>query len=241
MQIERMNPNERDTNISNAPNSSDIEAFSAALTVAQGLLTAAERYQKANQKLLETMNETEERRQATDNALSAKWKTQIEAQARAIDLQTKAIAKAAQSVSASADGGARNGVNQALTEVRQQALESFSQALEPNLSGLKQEEQGLRFVKNEFERIARFLTWKAVGIYALVAVLPLLALLGWDWHLVQKIERERATINSLDANGGKAKLITCGDDRRLCVQIDAKAGILNLVDEKGSYGIVEGY
>jgi hypothetical protein len=243
MQIERMktHTDESDTNISNAPNSSDIEAFSAALTVAQGLLTAAERYQKANQKLLETMNETEERRQAADNALSAKWKTQIEAQARAIDLQTKAIAKAAQSVSASADGGARNGVNQAITEVREEALGAFNQALKPDLYELNQAVLNIQEAEKGFKKAAGYLTWKAVGLYALVAVLPLLALLGWDWHLVQKIEAERATINLLDANGGKTKLIHCGADNRLCMQIDSKADSFSIPGQEGEYRVIKGY
>lgn len=238
MELERMNPNERDTNTANPPNSQDSKTLGAVITYANGLLATAESNQKEIEKILETLNQTMERQRTADNALSAKWKTQIEAQARAIDLQTKAIAKAAQSVSASADGGARNGVNQAITEVREEALGAFSRALKPDLYELNQAVLNIQEAKKGFKNAAQYLTWKAVGLYTLVAVLPLLALLGWDWHLVQKIEEERATVNMLDANGGRTKLSHCGGDHRLCVQIDLKS--LDFGDN-GDYRVIKGY
>ena len=240
MQIERMKtrPDESDTNTANPANSMERKTIAAVITYANGLLATAESNQKEIEKLLETMNQTMERQRTADNALSAKWKTQIEAQARAIDLQTKAIAKAAQSVSASADGGARNGVNQAITEVREEALGAFNQALNPDLYELNQAVRNIQEAEKGFKKAAGYLTWKAVGLYALVAVLPLLALLGWDWHLVQKIQGEQATINSLDANGGRTKLSHCGSDRRLCVEIDPKS--LNF-GVNGDYRVIKGY
>jgi len=238
IEIERMNPNERDTNTANPPNSPDSKTLAAVITYAQGLLTTAESNQQEIEKLLETLNKTMERQQAADNALSAKWKTQIDAQARAIDLQMQTITKAAQSVSASADSGARNGVNQAIAAVKQQALEAFDLALKPNLTELNQTVEDIQAARNDFKKAAQYLTWKAVGLYTLVAVLPLLALLGWDRYLVQKIESERVTINTLDVNGGKTKLSHCGDDLRLCVQVDLKSGNFG---EKGDYRIIKGY
>jgi hypothetical protein len=233
-----MNPKERDTNTANPPNSPDSKTLAAVITYAQGLLTTAESNQQEIEKLLETLNKTMERQQAADNALSAKWKTQIDAQARAIDLQMQTITKAAQSVSASADSGARNGVNQAIAAVKQQALEAFDLALKPNLTELNQTVEDIQAARNDFKKAAQYLTWKAVGLYTLVAVLPLLALLGWDRYLVQKIESERVTINTLDVNGGKTKLSHCGDDLRLCVQVDLKSGNFG---EKGDYRIIKGY
>ena len=240
MEIERMKqqPNECDTNTSNPANPPSGDAFASVITFAQGLLTAAESNQKAIQSLLSTLNKAMERQQAGDNALSAKWKTQLEEQTRAFARQTQTITEAAQSVSASADSGARNGVNQAIAAVKRQALDAFGQALKPNLSELNQMVEDIEEARKGFEHAAQYLTWKAVGLYTLVAVLPLLALLGWDWHLVQKIESERTTINSLDANGGRMKLSHCGDDRRLCVQVDLKSGYFG---EKEDYRVINGY
>ena len=238
MEIERMNPNERETNTANPPNSPDSKTLAAVITYAQGLLTTAESNQQAIENLLKTLNKAMERQQAADNALSAKWKTQIEAQNKAFDLQTQTITKAAQYVSASASGGAKDGVNQAIAEARQQALGAFNQALKPNLSELNQAVEDIEEARKDFKNAAQYLTWKAVGLYTLVAALPLLALLGWDWHLVQKIESERVTINTLDVNGGKTKLSHCGDDLRLCVQVDLKSGNFG---EKGDYRIIKGY
>ena len=201
MEIERMNthPDERNTNSPNPPpNQSSEEIYIAVLTLAQGLLKTAEIHQKENQRLLDTLNKTEERRQAADNALSAKWKTQLEEQSRAFARQTQTITEAAQSVSASADSGARNGVNQAIVAVKRQALVAFGQTLKPDLFELKDVVEDLQEARKGFKNAARYLTWKAAGLYILVAVLPLLALLVWDRHLVQKIESERTTINSLD-------------------------------------------
>jgi DNA-binding transcriptional MerR regulator len=240
MEIERMNtlPDERNTNSPNPPpNQSNEEIYTAVLTLAQGLLKTSERNQKAAesnhkeiQSLLDILNKT-------NNALSAKWETQIETQNKALARQTQTITEAAQSVSASADSGARNGVNQAIAAVKRQALEAFNLALKPNLSELNQAVQNIEEARKGFKNAARYLTWKAVGLYTLVAVLPLLALLGWDRHLVQKIESERATINTLDANGGRMKLSHCGDDRRLCVQVDSKSGYFG---DKNDYWIIKG-
>src|ERR1035441_8170092 len=183
MEIERMKqqPNECDTNTSNPANPPSGDAFASVITFAQGLLTAAESNQKAIQSLLSTLNKAMERQQAADNALSAKWKTQLEEQTRAFARQTQTITEAAQSVSASADSGARNGVNQAIAAVKRQALDAFGQALKPNLSELNQVVEDIEEARKGFEHAAQYLTWKAVGLYTLVAVLPLLALLGWDW------------------------------------------------------------
>ena len=248
MEIERMNPNERDTNTANSANSPESKTIAAVITYANGLLAtaesnqkAAESNQKAIQKLLDTLNQTMERQQAGENALSAKWKTQLEAQARAFDLQTKTITNAVQSASHSAYGGAKDGVYKAIADAKEEALDVFGQALKPDLQELNQVMLDIQEAKNDFKNAALYLTWKAVGLYALVAVLPLLALLGWDWHLVQKIEGERATINSLDEKGGRAKLTHCGDDNRLCVKIDNKAGSFNVPGEKGEYRIIDGY
>lgn len=238
MEIERLNPKDRDTNTAKAPNSSDGEAFSAALTVTQGMLTATERNLQAIQSLLDTLNKTEERRQAGDNAVSTKWNAQIQTQNRAYELQTQTITKAAQSASAFASAGARNGVNQAIAEVKQDALDAFDQALKPNLSELTQAVEDIQEARKGFKNAARYLTWKAVGLYTLVAVLPLLALLRWDKHLVQKIEDERATVKTIEESGGKMKLSHCGDDRRLCVQVDLKGGNFG---EKSDYQVIKGY
>jgi hypothetical protein len=63
-------------------------------------------------------------------------------------------------------------------------------------------------------------------------------LLGWDRHLAQKIESERANINSLDESGGKMKLDHCENDNRLCVQVDLKSGNFGV---NGEYKVIKGY
>lgn len=240
MEIERMNqqPNERDTNTALPPNSPESKALAAVITYANGLLATAESNQKEIERLLEILKQTEERRQAADEASSVRWKTQNAAQARAFDQQMLMMGKATQSVAAHASGGAKDGVNQALAEVKQQALGTFNQAVKPNLSELKNAVEDIHEARDGFKKAARYLTWKVVGLYALVALLPLLASIGWERHLVQKIEDEQTTVNMLDAKGGKAKLTTC--DNRLCVEIDPKAGIFNIAGQ-GDYRIIKGY
>jgi len=241
MEIERMNtgPDERNTNSPNPPpNAQDSKTLAAVITYAQGLLTTAESNQQAIESLLDTLNKAMQRQQAAENALSAKWKTQLEEQNKAFARQTQTITEAAQSISASADSGARNGVNQAITAVKRQALDAFGQALKPNLSELNQAVEDIEEARKGFKNAAQYLTLKTVGIYVLVAVLPLLALLGWDRHLVQKIESEQTTVNSLDANGARTKLSHCGDDNRLCVQVDLKS---TYYGEKKDYLIIKGY
>lgn len=56
--------------------------------------------------------------------------------------------------------------------------------------------------------------------------------------LVQEVARLEAAAADFAKRAGKANLITCGDKRRLCVEIDQKAGGFG---DQGQYAIIKGY
>lgn len=104
-----------------------------------------------------------------------------------------------------------------------------------------------------YTRAVRFATWKATGVSALVsiAVATVLAVLVVWWIpslaevQARRAERDQLTaaIADLEKRGGKAKLTTCGDRRRLCVQTDETGSIPAYGDLlKGeTYRVIKGY
>jgi flagellar biosynthesis/type III secretory pathway protein FliH len=89
-----------------------------------------------------------ERQQVAEDALSRKWKTQIDLQTITIDLQMKTIEKAAQSVANGASDGAWQGVKE--------ALGAFNQAMGPNLSELKSVVEDIQEARKGFEKASRY-------------------------------------------------------------------------------------
>jgi len=56
-------------------------------------------------------------------------------------------------------------------------------------------------------------------------------------NLRAEVAEQQAVLKTLNAKGGKARLTTCGQARRLCVQIDKEAGEY----EEGDYYVLRGY
>lgn len=104
-----------------------------------------------------------------------------------------------------------------------------------------------------YTRAVRFATWKATGVALLVslAMATVLAILVFRWipslAEIQALRAERdqltAAIADLEKRGGKAKLIVCGDRRRLCVQTDEPSGSLayETVIKGETYRVIKGY
>lgn len=240
MEIERMNTqmDEGKSNASNSLNPPSEDAFAAVVTYAQGIISSAKLNQEAIQKLLDATKQATENQEAVDRALSQKIEAQIQAQKNAFDLRMKAIDEATKALTHCASNGARIGVNDAILSVKEQAIAAFKQGVSPDLSELKRVTQGIDDAREKLKTASQYLTWKAVGIYAVVALVPLLALFAWEKHLVEKIETEQVTINNLNENGGKAQLSHCGDDHRLCIQVDQKAGNFGT---KSDYLVIKRY
>ncbi len=54
----------------------------------------------------------------------------------------------------------------------------------------------------------------------------------------KEIAELRAQVEYFEGMGGKAVFIRCGDDKRLCAEIDLRAGEYG---ERGQYRILKGY
>lgn len=99
-------------------------------------------------------------------------------------------------------------------------------------------------------------SWKLAGVAFLAALGAVVAfalgaygLVAWQSYQVRSLAAEKADlaeeVSRLQAaaadfakRAGKANLITCGDKRRLCVEIDQQAGAFG---EHGQYAIIKGY
>jgi hypothetical protein len=83
-------------------------------------------------------------------------------------------------------------------------------------------------------------SWMAVAIPVIVTLtLSAGAIIGMTWYMNSQIEQiatHKATLERLAEEGAEIQLDYCGDNRRLCVQIDESAPAY-----KGGYRILENY
>lgn len=114
-------------------------------------------------------------------------------------------------------------------------------------SALKEHEKRLRTALSESEkrisadiqgqhqRLAKTAakSWLAVLI---PIVITLLGMAGTSWYLGQRIQRQLATTQQLEAEGGNMTLAQCGESQRLCVKIDPEAPAY-----ENGYRIPKGY
>lgn len=240
MEIERMStPQDEGKSNASAPlNPLSGDAFAAVVTYAQGIISSAKLNQEAIQKLLDATKQEMEIQKASNNALSQKIEAQLHAQENAFEQRVKDIDEATKALTHCASNGARIGVNDAILSVKEQALVAFKLGVSPDLSELKRVTQEIDGAREKLRIASKYLTWKAVGIYALVALVPLLALLAWDREIVQKIETDQARLKDLSEIAEKTKFTHCGDNQRLCVQVDLKAGAFGA---KKDYLVIKGY
>jgi len=70
------------------------------------------------------------------------------------------------------------------------------------------------------------------------------AIWALGWHIknhVDTITQQNATISRLSEQGGDINLRVCGDNRRLCAEIDDPSRDAKGYGENGQYRILKGY
>jgi Flp pilus assembly protein TadB len=88
-------------------------------------------------------------------------------------------------------------------------------------------------------------SWMYIFItIALVILLGGSTIMTMGWYIerqVTEIANNRVNLEMLQERGSKMNLITCGDDRRLCVEIDPDAPAYSSENENKTYRILKGY
>lgn len=161
----------------------------------------------------------------------------------------QAMANAGTASAGLVEKAARGAVAAALEGVATEAGQTIGQAAAPALASIKKAGEAIQDAQDELRAAAGWISWKWAGICAATSCSALAAFLGAAWLLVPsagelaelRVERDqlRATVAELKALGGRAKLGTCGPEKRKCVRIDEKAGAFGSESER--YMVLKGY
>ncbi len=190
-----------------------------------------------------------------------------EAAKAAIDglaVERAALAQVVQGIRKAAGEAVAGAAKQSLAGASETAVAAFSEASKPFLQKVEDVADKADKAADRVKSAARWIGVKAVAFAVAVAVGCIVVVglaawisLAWEHHRANdlsakavqlraqiaqeraQIEKERATVAELDKRDGKAKLNRCGPGRRLCVQVDTKAGTFG--NGHATYMVIKGY
>ena len=132
-------------------------------------------------------------------------------------------------------------VSGALVAVRDETVKTLGGSVKPAVSALEGVTGRAEEAEQRLSQAAASFSWQWGALWAGTAALLLAVVLGIVLLVVptpDEIARLRAEVANLEARGGKVNLITCGSEKRLCVEIDLKAGEYG---ERRQFRILKGY
>lgn len=132
-------------------------------------------------------------------------------------------------------------VSSALVAVRDETVKALGGSVKPAVNALDGATARALQAEQRLNQAAASFSWQWGALWAGTAALLLLVVLAVVLILVpspKEIADLRAKAEYLEEMGGKAVLIRCGPDQRLCAEIDLKAGEYG---ERGEYRILKGY
>lgn len=212
-----------------------------------GLMAVAEEHQKAVKVALDGL--------AAERAALAKERaavTQAAASVAGVAGEVrKAAAEAVPAIQKAAGEAVGASVRQSLAGASDAAAKALGEAAKPVIGSLSGMVQAASDAEGSMRNAGAWFAWKWVAVAAggLVGVcLVAYVSLAWQLHQVSSLREEKAAllgeVAQLQANaedwakrGGRAKLETCGDQRRLCVRIDKSIGY----GKDGDYFVLRGY
>jgi len=181
------------------------------------------------QKIMSMMVLAEDQQKAAQTTLDALGQ-QIKGMASIIRTETRAGMLEIEGKTVSAFQGHEKAIGKAVNDAH-----GAAEAIQESIKSVGWKLALVAFLA-AFGAIAAF----AIGAYGLVAwqSYQVRSLASEKADLVQEVARLEAAAADFAKRAGKANLITCGDQRRLCVEIDTKAGGFG---EHGQYAIIKGY
>lgn len=132
-------------------------------------------------------------------------------------------------------------VSSALVAVRDETVKTLGGSVKPAVSALDGATARAEQAEQRLSQAAASFSWQWGALWACTAALLLMVVLGAGLLFVpspQKIAELRAEVDYLEAKGGKAVVITCGPEKRLCAEIETKG---DGYGERGQFRILKGY
>lgn len=147
-----------------------------------------------------------------------------------VQVEIRAAMLSVESKTVDAFSGHSKAVNEAV-----EAAHGAADAIQESIKGVSWKLAGVAFLA-ALGAVVAF----ALGAYGLVAwqSYQVRSLAAEKADLAEEVSRLQAAAADFAKRAGKANLITCGDKRRLCVEIDQQAGGFG---EHGQYAIIKGY
>lgn len=212
-----------------------------------GLMAVAEEHQKAVKAALDGLT-AERAALAKERAAVAEAAASVAGVAGEV---RKAAAEAVPAIQKAAGEAVGASVRQSLAGASDAAAKALGEAAKPVIGSLSGMVQAASDAEGSMRNAGQWFAWKWVAVAAggLVGVcLVAYASLAMQLHQVSSLREEKAAlmgeVAQLQANaedwakrGGRAKLETCGDQRRLCVRIDKSIGY----GKDGDYFVLRGY
>lgn len=195
-----------------------------------GLMTVAQEQQQAAAVALERLEaQRAELNQTIEQARAAVREMEMAGKASALIIEKATRLAVSEAVSG------------ALVAVRDETVKTLGGSVKPAVSALEGVTGRAEEAEQRLSQAAASFSWQWGALWAGTAALLLAVVLGIVLLVVptpDEIARLQAEVANLEARGGKMNLITCGSERRLCVEID-----LNAVEygERRQFRILKGY
>jgi len=191
----------------------------------------------AQQQLIGLMTVAEEHHQAVQTALDG-----LAAERAALARERAALAQ----VTGSVQTGASEAVTRAVRESLGGASKVLASAAQPVIGRLSDAAQTADAATGKLTGAVSAFGWKWALVAGGATAGCILAVLAVTWLTTATLREQattlRAEVTTLQAQAedwqkraGRAKLITCGEKKRLCVQVDPKQSF------DGGYYIIKGY
>lgn len=155
-----------------------------------------------------------------------------------------------------AAGAALQGAaDKSVTLVSHAVAEAFKRTLSPAVANLTTIVESAAEAERQIRSALAGFSWRSMMMVSAIVMGVLLAIwlagmvsISWQRHQINNLSQERAALelevrtlreqaDDLAKRGGRAKLVTCGNRKRLCAEVDLKVRY----GERGEYFVLKGY
>ncbi len=163
--------------------------------------------------------------------------------------------KAAGAMETAAGAALQGAADKSVTLVSLAVAEAFKRTLSPAMANLSSIVDSAAGAERQIRSALAGFSWRSMLMVSAIVMGVLLAIwvagmasISWQRHQIDNLGQERAALevdvrtlreqaNDLAKRGGRIKLVTCGDQKRLCAAVDLKVRY----GERGEYFVLRGY
>ncbi len=208
------------------------------------LMAIAEEHQAAAQRAIEGLVAERE-----------KFTQQRAAVAKMIRDLSQTSEKAAAAMETAAGAALQGAADKSINLVAHAVAEAFKRTLSPAVANLTAIVDSAAGAEQQIRASLAGFSWRSMMMVSAIVMGVLLAIwfaamvsISWQRHQIVNLAQEQAALehevktlqnqaNDLAKRGGRVKLVTCGDQKRLCAEVDLKvrSGV------RGEYFVLKGY